>query len=382
MGGGMGMGMNRSTEGGRIATDYSDYETDVREEPTSDHKVLRFFDIHGVKTSVTYQYRVRVWIRDPNNEDPELSKEVGGSGMEDGMGGMGGMGMGGMGMGGIGMGGNGRGKADKEDEEEMKEQMKYAKKMAIANNMIHPAARERLSKAREEKDKDGEKVYFISEQQKNAAGEIEWIEIQVPKDKEFLRFARPTMWSEVQETTVDASPTFVYAGEPVKARRVQVGRGTVLDGEPSIKIATGKMMQRGELAGIKIPFKAEVKAGDLLNFNRAAHVLHPVTRQVHKVTDMEVRTSSVVLDVAEGEELKTKKSSPIPYYYPGEVLVMNDLGKIELRSDLEDRGRYIAAILEKDDKASFGKKRRARKKNDDPFGMGMGGMGGMGEGER
>ena len=382
MGGGMGGpgmgGMKGSKDGGRIASDYSDYETDVREEPTSDYKVLRFFDIHGVRSDVTYQYRVRVWIRDPNNEDPDLAKQVGGT-SGDGMG-MGGMEMGGMG-GGMGMGmgmSGGKGGKGGEDEEKMKEKMKFAKKTAIANIMIHPAARERLGKAREEK-KDGVTVYYVSERQTNAAGETEWVEIQVPKNKEFLRFARPTMWSEIQEITVDATPTFVYAGEPVKTRRIEVGRGTVADGEPSMRIATGKMMQLGEYAGVKIPFKAEVKAGDLLDFSRPSHVLHPVTREVRRVTDAEVRTSAVVIDVAEGEELKFKKSSPIPYYYPGEVLVMNSLGKIELRNDLDDRGNYIATMLERDETASYGKKRRAKKKSKEEMmgGMGMGGMGGM-----
>lgn len=155
-----------------------------------------------------------------------------------------------------------------------------------------------------------------------------------------------------------------------------------MDGEPSMKIAAGKLMQRGDLAGVTIPFKTEVKAGDLLDFEQPAHVLHPVTRQIHRVSGVEVVTGGVVLDVADGEEIETKKSSPISYYYPGEVLVMNANGKIELRSDLEDRGEYIAASLEKDETASYGGRRRRKPKaEENPFGMGgmgMGGMGGMG----
>lgn len=363
-----GMGGMAGSSGGRTAADLTAYTSiDIRKEPASDYKVVRFFDIHGVKANTTYQYRVRVWLRDPNNEDPELKNDISGGG-DAGMGGMG------MGMG-MGMGRKGKKGDDDEDEDES---IRFAKKTPIANSMIHPKSRERLNRARE---KDG--VYYVSEQRKNAAGELEWVEIQVPENQDYLRFARPSAWSENLEVTVDASPSFVYAGEPVEARRVEVSpRGSVMDGEPSMKIATGKRMQLGEdLAGVTIPFKTEVKAGDLLDFDQAAHVLHPVTRQIHRVTDVEVVTNGVILDVADGEEIKTRKSSPISYYYPGEVLVMNANGKIELRSDLEDRGDYIAASLEKDEKASYGGRRKRKSKaEENPFGMGMGGMGmgGMG----
>ena len=140
------------------------------------------------------------------------------------------------------------------------------------------------------------------------------------------------------------------------------------------------------MAGVKVPFKKEVKAGELLNFDQAAHVLHPVTWQIHKVTGIPVNTQTVVLDVAAGEKLELKKSSLVDYYFPGEALVLDANGNIELRNDLEDRGRYLAAVFGKDDKSEFGKRRR-REKGNDPFGAGMGmgmgmGMGGPGGNEQ
>lgn len=383
MGGGlMGGGMTGPKSGGRSSSDNSDYKPDYRNEPKVAHKVLRFFDIHGVKTSLTYEYRVRVWLRDPNNEDPTLKGDIsGGDNAMGGMGGVGGVGGmmgGGMGMGGPGGGARSGGKAtgsskddDEMTEEEIADQIRFASKQQIANSMIHPEARERLSRAREEKDKDGNKTYYVSERRGD-----DWEEIKVPRNQDYLRFARPTTWSETLKVTVDTQPSFVYAGEPVETRRIKVGRGTVPDGEPSMKIATGKYMQGGRLSGVKIPFKAEVKAGELLDFDRPTHVLHPETSQVHKVMDVEVKTGAVVIDVANGEKLATKKSSAIPYYYPGELLVMDAGGGIELRNDLEDRGSYIAAILEKDEKASFGRKRKPKKSNN-PMGE-MGGPGKLG----
>ena len=385
MGGGMMGGKGGGAMGGpggpRTSADYTAYqEVDIREEPKSDIKVVRFFDIHGVRANATYQYRVRLWLRDPNNEDPDLKNDISG-----GSGGSGGMGMGGKGgMGGMmggGMGGR-RGGGDEEDDEDRRkeeEDMKYSKKTSIANNMIHPDARERLRRAREDR-VDGKKVYFVSEKY----GENnEYVEIKVPDGEDYLRFARPTPWSQTIEVKVDASPSFVFAGEPVEVRRVAVGRGSVLDGEPSMKVASGKYMQRGQLAGVKIPFRKEVKAGDLLDFNQPTHVLHPVTRNVHKVSDVEVQTSKVVLDVSDGEVLDVSKKAPIEYFYPGEILVMDANGNIQLRNDMDDRTDYLAVMLEKDEKSSIGGRRRRKPKTNpnDPFG-GKGGMGmGMGGGD-
>ena len=371
--GGMGMGgLGGSGKAGRVASDYTAYqEIDIRKPPAKAHKVVRFFDIYELEAGKTYQYRVRVWYRDPNNEDPELAGEV----SQSGDGAMGGMGAS------MGMSGMGRGRSgdDDEDDEKAREAAKFARKQTIASNMIDPGARERLSRAREVEGADGELEYYVSERFTNENGEEEWAEIKVPKEHEYLRFARPSAWSDNIEVKVDVSPSFVYAGEPVELRRVDVGRGSIVDGEPSMTVATGKYVQEGSLEGVKVPYKKVIKAGDLLDFNQATHVRHPVTWQIHRVTDVEVQTGAVVLDVSDGEELDTKKSSPIPYFYPGEALVMDSLGNIKLSNDLEDRGNYLAAVLGDDDKASFGGRRR-KKKETPSFGAGTGfGLSGGGD---
>ena len=321
----------------RTADDVTEYqEVNIREEPKKNYKVVRFFDIHGVRSGRTYQYRTRVWLRDPNNEDPELINDVGAINDDEDN---------------VVERGAQRGKSE--------EEMKFATKMTIANNMIDPRSRQRLRQAREERGANGARTYFVSEPHgENGA----WVEIQVPQGQDYLRFARPSPWSEVIEVSVDASPAFVYAGEPVETKRITVSRGTVAEAEPSIKVATGKFMVSGEqLAGVKVPFRAEVRAGDLLDFNQPAHVQHPVTKAIHRVDGVDVTTGSVVLDVSEGEKLtELSRKSPIPYFYPGEILVLNSDGNIHLRNDLEDRGEYLSAMLDPDEVSTFGNTRRRR----------------------
>ena len=229
--------------------------------------------------------------------------------------------------------------------------------------MIDPQSRERLRRIREE-DVNGKPVYYVSE----PYGENgEMTEIKIPAGQDYLRYARPSRWSELVEVKVDASPSFVYAGEPVEGRRIAVGRGTVLDGEPAMKVASGKLMTRGEeLDGVKVPFRAEVKAGDLLNFDKPAHVVHPVTKAIQKISGIKISTGTVVLDVSESEKLgELSKKAPSPYFYPGELLVLDGSGNVKLHNDLEDRDKYLTTMLDPDEGSSYGTSRRPRKKKDD-----------------
>ena len=41
--------------------------------PEEKYNLVRFFDVvvNGVKSKTTFEYRMRVWVGDPNNEDPD-----------------------------------------------------------------------------------------------------------------------------------------------------------------------------------------------------------------------------------------------------------------------------------------------------------------------
>ena len=221
---GMNIGGGRFGTEGRNAADVRAYqEVNVRERPESPYKVVRFFDIYGVKPGKKYQYQTRVWLRDPNNEDPEFKNDVG---MGNDM-----MGRGGM-----------MDDLDDMTSEEQEEMKRFAQKTPIASSMIDPQSRQRLRRTRQE-DVDGKTTYYVSEPYGEDGA---MVEIKIPPGQDYLRYARPSRWSKPIEVKVDASPTFVYAGEQVEVRQVQVANGTVFDGEPSMKIAAGKFMTRAK----------------------------------------------------------------------------------------------------------------------------------------
>ena len=237
----------------------------------------------------------------------------------------------------------------------------------IANSMIDPQSRQRLRQAREKKS-NGVSTFYVSE----PYGENgEMVEIEVPAGQDYLQYARPSRWSGSVRVSFKKTPSFVYAGPPVESRRLDAGRGSVLDGEPAIHVASGKVMTRDEeLEGVKVPFRAQVKAGDLLDFSKPTHVLHPVTGAIQRVEDVDVVTSNVVLDVSESEQLvEFSKKSPVPYFYPGEVLVLDAVGNVKLRNDIEDRVDYAVTMLDPDEGVGFGSVRRPRKKKSSDDGM-------------
>ena len=62
---------------GRTSTDMTAYAelTDPSLEPESDYKAVRFFDLRvSTNETATYEYRVRLWLRDPNATDPEAAR--------------------------------------------------------------------------------------------------------------------------------------------------------------------------------------------------------------------------------------------------------------------------------------------------------------------
>ena len=71
MGGGglAGGSLDVEIEQSRLGSDFTDYWKAIdAKTPTADYRLVRFFDVLA-KPGVTYEYRMRVWVGDPNNED-------------------------------------------------------------------------------------------------------------------------------------------------------------------------------------------------------------------------------------------------------------------------------------------------------------------------
>lgn len=359
--GGMG-GYGMRTGDGRSSSDLTEYEELANPvlEPTSDFKQIRFFDM-GISSSksAVYEYRMRVWVADPNNADDE----AGGSGMDDygGPGDMDEM---------MGMGGPGGRLARGEEEK------KVYKKTKINFTMQDQSVRNRIKRGREE-GPAGEKVYFVSEVYE---GSKDPVEIQVPAGEEYLRFARPTRWSDPVKIAVGVASAEFYAERVAEPRTARVGTTEIPVGEPKAEIVTS--VEDSQYPGTRIAAKRLFSIGDLLNFSEPVTILHPVAQSIHFIEEANLRSDGVLIDVMGGERLDVPRNEPIQYDLPGETLIMDRNGEFIISNDIEDLMDARHALRLPDEKAEYGGKKAARRAEQEAAEMmrgggGYGGYGGM-----
>lgn len=352
MGGGYG-GYGMRTGDGRSSSDLTEYEelADPVLEPTSDFKQIRFFDMSvSPSKSAVYEYRMRVWVADPNNADENANTggmdEHGGGGMDEYGGGMGGPGI---------MLGN-------RDEEK-----KVYKKTKINFTMQDQSVRNRIKRGREEGDLR-EKVYYVSEVYEGAK---EPVEIKVPKGEEYLRFARPTRWSDAIKVSVEGPSAEFFAQRVAEPRTAKVGTTEIPVEEPKAEIVTS--VEDSKYQGAIIAAKRLFSIGDLLNFTEPVTILHPVAQSIHFVEDANIHSNGVLIDVMGGERLDVSRNEPIQYDLPGETLIMDGDGNFIISNDIEDLKDARHALRLPDEKAEYGGKKAARRAKEEADEMMRGG---------
>ena len=344
---GMGMmGMFGPRGDGRTSTDMTAYAelTDPSLEPESDYKAVRFFDMRVSDAKpMKYEYRVRLWLKDPNATDPEADR---GGGFAD---------MGGMNDQMEGMMGMGRGRK--------KDQKKIFQKTDINFTMQDQRVRDRLKLSREEEDENGDPIYYVSE---FYDGQDKPTEVQVPQGFSYLRFTRPTKWSEPVAVSVGgASPQFFV--DTVEApRTAKVGKSEIPIEEAKVNIVTE--LENPDLSGMEMAGKKGFSTGDLMNFSEPITIMHPVSQSVHFLEEATFETGATVVDVMGGERLDLPKGEPIQYSLPGESLVMGADGQFRVTNDIEQRAHARHALRTPDEKSEYGK-RKKRKKPKRPFGF-------------
>lgn len=353
MGGEYGMGYGTRNGEGRSSSDLREYEEVAKSiaEPTSDFKQIRFFDMSVTPSrNAVYEYRMRVWVADPNNAD----EKAGGGGMDDfGPGEMYEM----MGMGGSGLKlGN-------------KDQPKVYKKTKINFTMQDQSVRNRIKRGRYEGEL-GERVYFVSEVYE---GSDEPVEIQVPKGAEYLRFARPTQWSDTVKVAVKGGSAEFFAQKIAQPRTARVGEIEIPVEESKAEIVT--KIEDTQFQGTHLAAMRLFSVGDLMNFTEPVTIMHPVSQSIHFVEEAEVQSDGVLIDVMGGDRLEIARNAPIQYDLPGETLIMNSDGKFIISNDIEDRQDARHALRLPDEKSEFGGKKAARRAEQEAAEMLRGGGG-------
>ena len=345
----MGGGMFGARGDGRTSTDMTAYAelTDPSLEPESDYKAVRFFDMRVSPTNpVKYEYRVRLWLKDPNATDPEAQRgDRSLGGMGEGMDEM--------------MGGSGRrGKKD---------QKKIFRKTDINFTMQAQVVRDRLKLSREEEGKNGDPVYYVSE---FYDGEEKATEVKVPSGFSYLRFARPTKWSEPVAVSVGGTSPEFFVDTVEAPRTARVGNSEIPIEEAKVSMVTE--LENSDLSGIEMAGKKEFSVGDLMNFSEPITIMHPVSQSVHFLEEANFETGATVVDVMGGERLNLPKGEPVQYSLPGESLVMDSNGQFRVNNDIEQRTSARHALRTPDEKSEYGKKKKKKKskRSDDEFGVG------------
>jgi len=437
-GGGMGGGMGGGGMGGgglggvaqeqsRAGSDFTDYykSLESHKAPESSYRLVRFFDVMTTPGK-SYEYRMRAWLADPNNEDRTntfatlqgggavssggfgndlgADEDMGESESDEAYGSPGGR------SGGAGRpGGSGPPQSDDKPAE--------AKYVAIKSTMKVPPVRKRLNRTKEIKDdKTGDVKYIVYEPRfdENGApvldkdGNEVFDEIPVPKAPigkgadgkniyaDYLKHARPTQWSDPVKVTVRSRKGQVAGGKVANAKKLTLRTPETTTqvpvGEPTAEVAAAVWWGRN--LGTALPTKQTVSRGDALNFYTTSYFLHPITWRVHvaKNVDVEdgeaqfmvpIETNNVVIDMMGGEELPLPRTEKMRFSVASEMLVMDEFGEFSVKNDMEDSAQFRNLLFLEDDSQTVGRGKRRKKKskdNGDSRGGGSGKFGGGGGG--
>ncbi|MEL7500640.1 MAG: hypothetical protein AAFN77_23810 [Planctomycetota bacterium] len=366
-----------------------------KKNPTDNYRLVRFFDIRATE-GATYEYRIRIWVGDPNNEDPNmLFVNTRGGGMMNDM-------------------GPGSGfdtddneaddptgsdddprdsqENDPQDPDSEDDEIQYVKQ-TIRSSMLRPEVRIRINSAKEDKETNfvstgGEQPEMIAIPKPATAS----IKLNYPYD-EYLKYARPSDWSDTVRVDVKVNRTEIFAGQPVIPRKIKVDEELAFDdGEPAIEVVASTMSSKFHT---KVPAKLKVYRGDGFDFFSPAYVLHPVTRQVLVVENenanwketpgrysFEFNTGAVLVDSLIGEELPLPRTEKKRHFTATEVLVLDANGDFHVSNNMDDQSKYRNSLFLSDESRYVGRDRRRKKttSSDDGRGGKFGGGAGAGAG--
>ena len=314
---------------------------DESEEDIAPLRLVRFYDLQPKQVGKTYFYRLRAWVKDPNNPEA-VNADIAANLQEENKKG------GNIGLGGGSSADGGGGAGDSQDNKKMNK-----KKTPLSEFDLSKEVRDRLKSSEQE----------------------------IPADlddtrKELFRLARPTEWVEAaRPVTVTAGFETFIAGSVDAPPVMQYDGGVFAASEPSINIVANSFQDD---LGVFVPAETETMAGSLLNFDAVTNLLDPLTGAIREVFDSEDSrgqkqgrhfvTDAVVLDIMGGERQPFSRGKDV-FYAPGECLIMDRNGRIHLRNDIKDETAYRHAnFISDDNMLALEEAGRKKKKDDDERG--------------
>jgi hypothetical protein len=292
---------------------------DKKSEETAPLKLIRFFDM-GVAPWEEVQYRMRVWLADPNDPKPEVFERVStddsGNAEEDAAAAPTATANTGLGAATGQRGGKGGGAGAQPGAKT------GSGTYDLTNLDVAPAVRKRLSDREKEPAPEG-KTAFLKH-----CLPSEWSE--------------PTAWIQVPRANAEVVAGRIDTGLPQTVRDV-----TYYVEEPQVNVVVKKW---DPALQVQVPVPQKVYRGSVMNFRSEAMVLNPIDRQVYPVkrelieggkddNGVKFSTNSFVVDMFGGGKMPFSTLEKT-YFEPSEVLVMREDGKLVVRDELDDRTEF------------------------------------------
>lgn len=320
--------------------------------PKADFKLVRFFDYRATPGK-TYEYRVRLWLNDPN--DPRgfaKGKTKKTSGIDDSLKGE---------FKGPSEAGGDDGSSAKGDDEE--DLTKYSYTM-IQTNLQEQKVRRRLTNK-----KNIELPKFTFRKPKDQKEADQQKAIQENLD-DTLSTAWATEWSQpTPPVKVGSNPADYYAGKAAQPAVVRYDGFSIPREEKSLQLVTSFWSSRENTSSgtpsynTAIPVLKNVLRGDVLNLKfTKAHIMDPSNGDVKRLKNSKIKTDSLVVDLMGGDVVGSKFKVPVSL--PSEVLIMDANGKFRLRNSSDDLTPYRHSLFLDDEDASYGKARRKKSSDD------------------
>ena len=367
------------------------------------YRLLRFFDLTATKQK-SFEYRVRVWVGDPNQLDPsdgflknrgmqlqaadgeneknnkEESFRFAANG--DGVNGLG-----------------GTSKQEDDDPDGTPEVV-----VDVRSTMLVPPARarknagtgfdamqDRLAEearrlAKGDEGDEGFEPFRVAEYSADGRN-LEQIELPPSPGRyaymQYLRYARPSAWSETVSVKSERPTADVMAGTTVRKRPVSLnvaGRTVEFDkDEPSFKVLVSSWSR---FLGARLPAERDAYVGETMNFRAQAYVTHPITSQVKIPEDPNVegvekyklpfRSNVTIVDAFLGSSQQLSTDKRLSMETPTEILTMDANGKFKVSNQFDAATDYRNELAMPDDSRFYGKPPKRRNSGEEEDGDELG----------
>ena len=361
----------------RKGTDTEIYQEAIAlQKQSGQYRLVRFFDVLPSRKR-SYEYRVRVWLGDPNQLDPSDGfRSHRGQRLE-------------VKEGELKFVGNGvsikemseklAGNKDEPDGSDNRNSTDADQ--VVKRTMLSPAARKRVAAAFPRVDNEADmramgQMLFSPEQDKpfyvseiSGTGQLEQVELPPSASRyaysQYLRFARPSSWSDSVRVGKNLGTADVYAGTTVRKRTDELL-------EPHFKVVVSYWDNN---LGAKIPTERNAFVGETMNFNTPAYLTHPISWEVLVAETSQngdngkhvipFETNVTIVDAIFGEKQDLPDIKRQSAEAPTEVLLMDANGNLKVSNQFTDATSYRNEIMMPDDSRFIGTARKPRKSKKD-----------------